>query len=196
MTATHRMTGTPTHTSWRKMRERCRNPNSAQWPWYGGRGIRVSARWESFENFLADMGRRPPGTSLDRIDTNKDYEPGNCRWATHRQQVHGQRKTLRAGGRVLVAEAAAAGIAPGTVTQRFKRGVPKRDLLASRDLRNPITASELAEFTKLRANGRKQREIAELMCVRQRRVERMARMVKNGLSGWANCQLRNQERRR
>jgi hypothetical protein len=77
------------------MRERCRNPNCRQWPWYGALGIKVCERWEtSFDAFLEDMGERPPGTTLDRIDGNKDYEPGNCRWATALEQSRNQRHNV------------------------------------------------------------------------------------------------------
>lgn len=84
---THGMSKTPTYTSWMLMRARCYYPGSPGFPGYGGSGITVCDRWrDSFDAFLADMGERPSGTTLDRIDNSKGYEPGNCRWATPAQQ--------------------------------------------------------------------------------------------------------------
>lgn len=77
---------TPTYQSWQAMLQRCRNPNHAHYSNYGGRGIRVCRRWETYANFLADMGERPHGTSLDREKNELGYDKANCRWATRTDQ--------------------------------------------------------------------------------------------------------------
>jgi hypothetical protein len=77
------------------MRERCANTKGANYKNYGGRGIRVCKRWALFENFLADMGERPEGLTLDRIDNEGNYEPSNCRWATYAQQLTNRRARKR-----------------------------------------------------------------------------------------------------
>lgn len=92
----HGRCGTPEHRAWKALRGRCNNPNDPAYANYGGRGIRVCERWNSFDNFLADMGLKPtPKHSIDRIDNNGNYEPGNCRWATDSQQNKNKRYPSR-----------------------------------------------------------------------------------------------------
>ena len=82
-----------TYQSWAAMNQRCGDRNHRYWKYYGGCGIKVCARWRKFENFLDDMGPRPPDRSLDRWpDPYGNYEPGNCRWATPKEQRANQRK--------------------------------------------------------------------------------------------------------
>ena len=84
----HGMAGTPEYISWSAMLQRCTNPKAKHYENYGGRGIKVCERWlHSFENFYADMGERPEGKTLHRINVDGDYEPGNCKWATSREQA-------------------------------------------------------------------------------------------------------------
>lgn len=82
----------PTHRAWLEMRRRCNNPNCISFERYGARGIKVCERWDSFANFLEDMGARPPGLSLDRIENNGNYEPDNCKWSTAKEQANNRRK--------------------------------------------------------------------------------------------------------
>lgn len=95
-TRTHGDSKSAEHRTWSGMITRCENPNREKFRDYGGRGIRVCERWRGangYQNFLADMGRRPsPRHSIDRIDVDGNYEPGNCRWATPSEQARNTRK--------------------------------------------------------------------------------------------------------
>ncbi len=88
----HGMYNTKTYYVWRSMLQRCNNPKSSFYYRYGGRGIKVCERWSEFENFLADMGEQPMGLTLDRIDNDGNYEPGNCRWITHKENCNNRSK--------------------------------------------------------------------------------------------------------
>jgi hypothetical protein len=82
--------------TWANMHYRCRNPNAQKYALYGGRGVKVCPRWDSFLNFLEDMGEKPVGMSIDRIDPDGDYEPSNCRWADSYTQNRNRRMCGRA----------------------------------------------------------------------------------------------------
>lgn len=118
---------TPEWMAWASMRSRCTDANSRAYPNYGGRGIMVCERWQTFENFLADMGPRPSiKHSLDRFpDNNGDYEPSNCRWATKKQQSRNQRGNIIVdfrGAQVALSEAAEmAGLSYQTVWKRINK---------------------------------------------------------------------------
>lgn len=126
---THGMTATPEYNSWQKMRRRCENPDDAAYGYYGGRGIRVCERWQSFDDFLADMGRKPEAnSSLDRIDVNGDYSPDNCRWASPTVQARNKRhhRFVEYDGRKMPLSEACehAGVQYHSALYRLNRGQP------------------------------------------------------------------------
>lgn len=91
---THGKSRTPEYWAWLAMKQRCSNPKHPAYRHYGGRGIQVCERWARFENFINDMGKRPKGCELERVNNNKGYEPGNCTWAKRPQQMRNTRRTI------------------------------------------------------------------------------------------------------
>lgn len=137
----HGMTGSPEYVSWTAAKRRCESVNSSDYQQYGGRGIKLCDRWHSFEAFYEDMGDKPTRRhSLDRIDVNGDYEPGNCRWATPKQQNRNRRNTIRltANGKTqsLTAWAEELGWARVTLQKRYEAGWPD-DLIVNTPKRPP-----------------------------------------------------------
>lgn len=121
----HNLRYTSAYSSWRNMRHRCLNKDHKHYSYYGGRGITVCKRWEKYENFYADMGERPAGMTLDRIDNSKGYCPSNCRWVSRREQSNNMRNNHRLeykGENLTIAEwSRKIGISYGALWHRLKR---------------------------------------------------------------------------
>lgn len=120
-------TPSPEYRSWRSMRARCLDESHIAYPRYGGRGIGICERWDSYPAFLADMGRKPtPAHTIERIDGNLGYEPGNCRWATRKEQalntVRNRRLTVGGVRRTLSQWSEATGISLDTIIRRLDAG--------------------------------------------------------------------------
>lgn len=133
---THGMSQKSEFNIWQHMKDRCNNPNNDSYKYYGERGITVCDRWlHSFEAFYADMGPRPSrGHSIDRIDVNGNYEPGNCRWATNEEQARNKRRTIMGitpDGVMCVEEIVAKyGLTRHVVCKRIRQGLTGQDLIA------------------------------------------------------------------
>jgi hypothetical protein len=91
----HGAAGTPTYKSWNAMMRRCYNPKDSKFEHYGGRGISVDVRWHEYQNFAADMGQRPADLTLDRINNDGNYGPGNCKWSSRSEQITNRRPSAR-----------------------------------------------------------------------------------------------------
>jgi hypothetical protein len=129
----HGATDTPTWKSWKSMLERCESRAHKSFKDYGGRGIAVCGSWRVYENFVSDMGVRPSGMQLDRVDNNRNYEPGNCRWATPKQNANNRRSSRfveHNGERRTVSQwACTVGIGRDTLIGRLDKGWSAADAL-------------------------------------------------------------------
>ena len=176
------------HRIWLKMKQRCHSPNGSSYRNYGARGIRVCDLWRwSFEDFLKDMGERPKGMSIDRIDNDGDYCPMNCRWATPKEQSRNTRRNvlLTFDGRTMtvVAWSEATGIKAATIEMRLAQGWTTEDALTrpvqyqrpselmdrtkpgkargERNARSKLTLAKIQEIRQKRASGRHWDSLAE-----------------------------------
>lgn len=125
---THRLSRTVEYSVWKNMMSRCNNPKNKAYSNYGERGVQVCERWHSFEAFLADMGKRPDGMTLERDDNNGNYSKENCRWASRQVQQSNTRRTVRITvngvSRTQSEWAAISGVGRNTIAYRLKKGVP------------------------------------------------------------------------
>lgn len=141
--ATHGASKTSTYWIWRSMRQRCENKNRKDFVNYGGRGIRVCEQWQTFEGFVADMGTRPDGMTLERVEQSGNYEPGNCKWATPKEQARNRRSSVLLtfqGRTATIAEwSESVGIESKTIGYRIRAGWP-----AERALTTPSTTNRKA----------------------------------------------------
>ena len=145
----HGMHGTATYISWRHMRHRCLSPKSNKWDYYGGRGITICERWSTFENFYLDMGERPKGKTLDRIDNDGNYCPENCKWSTAEEQVNNRRNTviLELNGKSMTIPqwAKHLGINKKTLATRMYSGMSTKDILEK-----PVSFLSIKRLNKLK----------------------------------------------
>lgn len=136
----HGKTGTALHNIWLNMKDRCNNPNNDAYDRYGGRGIKVCALWQqSFTAFEADIGPRPSEKhTIDRSDNSKGYEPGNCLWATRKEQTRNRAMTVRdLDGKPIAEIAEGIGMDYFSVQKRFQAGDRGERLSRPRRIRHP-----------------------------------------------------------
>ena len=135
---------TGTYDTWLNMKQRCLNPKNPRWPQYGGKGIAIDTRWLDFATFLSDMGSRPAGRSLDRINPHGNYEPSNCRWATPKEQQRNMRNnrlvTFQGQTLSVVEWAEKLHLNKSTLAHRLSRGWPVQDAFFHPPFKHPRRA--------------------------------------------------------
>lgn len=196
MSRTHEMTGTPTYVSWAAMKTRCNNKNQKDSSRYIERGITYCREWESFEAFYADMGERPKGMTLDRIDCDGDYTPENCRWASMKQQQQNKSTAVWIeydGKRMVLSDWARYLEMPvETLRHRLTRTDDLQDAFygdwssrtahhGTSNVNAKLTPDDVITIRKRIASGEKQKDVAKSFGVHRDTIRR----VTNG-SGWVN----------
>lgn len=135
----HGMRNSPTYVSWKGMLQRCNNQNDPSYARYGGRGVTVCERWSSFENFWADMGTRPTGETIDRINPHGNYDPENCKWSTPREQQNNRRINhmidVDGSKKTVTQVCRERGLNFNTVLSRLRRGMPVELALSKASLK-------------------------------------------------------------
>lgn len=181
---THRKTGTEAYRVWAAMKARCYRVTSKDYPNWGGRGITVCDRWKnSFENFLEDMGDRPPGFTIDRIDVNGNYEPGNCRWATKEQQSRNKTNnhviTFNGESACISEWAERVGIKYFTICSRLASGWTVEDSLTipigTTSKTWKLAPGSLADIIRLREDGNSFRNVGKQLGVSEANIRRILR---------------------
>lgn len=161
---THGQSGTPMYNAWKTMFRRCETPTNTDYMNYGGRGIKVCPEWKDFEVFARDMGERPEGTTLERIDNNGNYCRGNCRWATRADQARNRRSSIWyefEGEKVVETDfAVRIGMKQGAVAELRRKGYTMEQIL----LRSKGVDCDKPENTaspRVRNNTPKPRDLSE-----------------------------------
>jgi transposase len=159
---THGLRKRPEYPIWNGMKQRCHNPNYKAFERYGARGIVVCQEWrDSFARFFEDMGPRPtPAHSIERIDNDGPYEPGNCRWATLDEQANNKRRTIKVGGKTITEIAQETGLDKKTIRARFYQGNTER-ILSPETLRR----KDIATLNKGESNGQAKLTEADVLAI-------------------------------
>lgn len=183
----------PLYHVWQSMRDRCMNPKSRAWNDYGGRGIKICERWNDFKTFAADMGDRPEGHSLDRIDNNGGYSRENCRWADKKTQQRNRRVAVYVtveGKKYRALDLASiAGVKTDTIVSRANRGLPYDQVVSQRWL-----TPDYAKLIPIVVERAKATKAAKTHCKKGHEYNDANTYVTP--EGWRSCRVCRNERLR